>query len=80
MAISGNKWAIATRDQLLVTSNAPGLAANYKPNPNTYDALYVPRVSYNTGTLDIHDLSWAKGQTDCRQHTVLLPDGEQRRV
>ncbi|MEQ8582279.1 MAG: TIGR03032 family protein [Marinoscillum sp.] len=60
MAISGNKWAIATRDQLLVTSNAPGLAANYKPNPNTYDALYVPRVSYNTGTLDIHDLSWAK--------------------
>lgn len=59
MAISGNKWAIATRDQLLVTSNAPGLAKNYHKNPNTYDALYVPRVAFNTGTLDIHDLSWA---------------------
>lgn len=49
MAISGNKWAIATRDQLLVAFNAPGLAVNYKPNPRTYDALYVPRVTYNTG-------------------------------
>lgn len=59
MAISGNKWAIATQAQLQITSNAPGLAKNYQPSPNTYDALFVPKVSYHTGPLDIHDLSWS---------------------
>lgn len=59
MAVKDNKWAIATKDELVVTSNAPGLAAKYPPQPDTYDAMFIPRVTHYTGTLDAHDLAWA---------------------
>jgi uncharacterized protein (TIGR03032 family) len=36
------------------------LAKNYPPNPNTYDALFVPRASFYTGPLDLHDLVWGE--------------------
>ncbi|WP_462252556.1 TIGR03032 family protein [Ekhidna sp.] len=58
MAKQGNKWAIAINDSVIMTSNAPGLAANYAPNPNVYDSLYVPRASYYTGPLDMHDIQF----------------------
>lgn len=56
MAKKGSKWAIATNDSVIVAANAPGLAAKYPANPNTYDGLYVPRASYYTGPLDMHDI------------------------
>jgi uncharacterized protein (TIGR03032 family) len=59
MAYKKNVWAIGLRDSVVITSNAPGLAKNYPPNPNTYDGLFVPRTSYYTGALDIHDLVWS---------------------
>ncbi len=58
MAKKGNKWAIATNDSVIITGNAPGLATNYAPNPNVYDSLYVPRASYYTGPLDMHDIQF----------------------
>lgn len=60
MAKEGNKWAIATQDSVVVTANAPGLAPNYVHNPNTYDSLYIPRASYYTGPLDMHDIQYTK--------------------
>ena len=59
MAISGHRLAIATRNQVVVTANAPGLAPHYPDKPDTYDALYIPRATYYTGEVDIHDLKWA---------------------
>ena len=59
MAKRGHQWAVATNDSIVVTGNAPGLAANYRPNPNTYDSLYIPRASYYTGPLDIHDIQYS---------------------
>jgi len=58
MARADHKWAIATNDSIVVTANAPGLAKNYPANPNTYDSLYVPRASYYTGPLDMHDIQF----------------------
>lgn len=58
MAKRGNNWAIATNDAVVITSNAPGLATNYAANPNVYDSLYVPRASYFTGPLDMHDIQY----------------------
>lgn len=58
MAKQGNKWAVATHDSVIVTSNAPGLAARYPANPNVYDSLYIPRASYYTGPLDMHDIQF----------------------
>lgn len=59
MARKDHKWAIATNDAVVITANAPGLAANYPANPNTYDSLYIPRASFYTGPLDMHDIQFA---------------------
>lgn len=53
-----DKLALACRDEIIVFSNSKELAAHYPKSPDTYDALYMPRVTYHTGPLDIHDLSF----------------------
>ncbi len=60
MAIKDSQWVVATRDELIFTANAPGMAKNYAPNPNVYDSLFIPRVTYHTGSLDLHDISYTK--------------------
>jgi uncharacterized protein (TIGR03032 family) len=55
-----DKIALATKDETIVFANSKGLAQHYPKSPNKYDALYMPRVSYHTGPLDIHDLSFGK--------------------
>lgn len=58
MAVRNNNIAIALKDQVIIAANAPGMAPNYPANPNTYDSLFIPRASFYTGVLDIHDLAW----------------------
>lgn len=58
IAFKGNQLAIATQDEVVVLANHPDLAASYPVQPNLYDAFYVPRASYYTSMLDIHDLDW----------------------
>ncbi len=58
MALHNEKLAVATRDEVLVLRNAPQMAPNYPKQPNTYDALFLPRATYYTGAIDIHDLEW----------------------
>ncbi len=63
IALEGEKMAIACLDEVLVLSNSPQLAAHYPKKPNTYDALFMPRATFHTGQLDVHDLDWgANGQ------------------
>ncbi len=56
IAIEEDKMAIATKSEVIVLKNSPQLAASYPKKPNTYDALYTPRLTYYTGMVDIHDL------------------------
>ncbi|MEQ8574555.1 MAG: TIGR03032 family protein [Fulvivirga sp.] len=58
MALHNGQWAVATRDELIITANSAGMASNYPANPNTYDSLFIPRVTYHTGVLDLHDISF----------------------
>lgn len=53
-----DQLALACRDEVILFSNSSELARHYPKNPNKYDALYLPRVSYHTGPMDIHDLSF----------------------
>jgi len=53
-----DKLALACKDEIIVFSNSKELAFHYPKSPNIYDALYMPRVTYHTGPLDIHDLSF----------------------
>ncbi|MCB0704264.1 MAG: TIGR03032 family protein [Saprospiraceae bacterium] len=60
IALHKDKMAIAKLDEILVLSNSPQLAAFYPKQPNTYDALYMPRATYYTGQIDVHDLDYGK--------------------
>ena len=53
---------MATRDEVVVLANAPGLAPGYPRSPETLDSLFVPRATYFCGRLDIHGLCWGGGQ------------------
>jgi len=50
--------AVASKDEVTVFSNSTSLAAAYPSAPNKFDALYMPRLTYHTGAVDIHDLSF----------------------
>ena len=58
LAIHENHMAIATKDEVVVLANAPELAAGYPIKPGFYDAFFVPRATYYTGGIDIHDMDW----------------------
>ena len=55
-----DKLALACKDEVIVFSNSKDLAKYYPASPGKYDALYMPRATYHTGPLDIHDLSFGK--------------------
>lgn len=57
-----DKIALACKDEVVVFANSTGLAQYYPNAPNKYDALYMPRSTYHTGTLDIHDLNFDKNK------------------
>ncbi|NYH20412.1 TIGR03032 family protein [Paraburkholderia bryophila] len=60
MTVSGNRLAVATMHELMVFANLPTLAPLYPPRPNYYDAIFVPRMTYYTGDLDLHDMVFDK--------------------
>jgi len=58
--VSGNRMILATRDEVLVFENSEDLAVHYPNKPNTYDSLWLPRITFHTGQLDIHDIAIGK--------------------
>jgi uncharacterized protein (TIGR03032 family) len=58
IAVEGNRLAVATKDEVVVLVNSSELARNYPKSPGIYDALFMPRVTYYTGQVDMHDLHW----------------------
>ena len=59
MAFKPGKMALAVQDEVIVLANSAELAQTYPPKPNTYDGLYLPRATYYTGHVDMHDLEWS---------------------
>src|SRR5690348_928625 len=63
MAVSGGVVAIATRTEITFFANAPALAAHYPVGaPEGNDALYLPRATYYTGDLKVHELAFGQDQ------------------
>lgn len=58
IAVHDQKMAIATKDDILVLTHSESMAANYPKQPGVYSGVYMPRVRYYTGRVDIHDLDW----------------------
>ncbi len=55
-----SKLAIASKDCVQVFSSSKELAYYYPKSPQTYDNLFVPRLTYHTSALDVHDLQFGE--------------------
>lgn len=58
IAIEGNRMAIATSDEVIKLVDSPQLATYYPNQPGKYTRLFVPRATYYTGRVDMHDLDF----------------------
>ncbi len=56
-----DRLALALKDEVIIFRNSESLAHHYPKAPGQYDALYMPRLSYHTGPLDVHDLRFGEG-------------------
>ena len=55
----GPRMLLATSHQVIELANAPLLAYEFlEGQPGRYDALYLPRVTYDTGDLNVHDVAF----------------------
>jgi len=79
LALKKDKMAVALRDEVVVLKDSPELAKAYPDKPNVYDGMYMPRLTYYTGALDIHDMEWC-GETLTAVNTsfscIIEIDGE----
>ena len=58
IALHKDKLALATAEEVTVFNSSPDLARSYPIAPDTYDELYLPRTTYHTGAIDLHDLEF----------------------
>jgi len=63
LTANSEKLGLAGKSEVSVFRNSTALAAHYPKAPGQYDALYLPRATYYTGPLDIHDLSFGEDGT-----------------
>jgi uncharacterized protein (TIGR03032 family) len=56
ISIHGKRMAVATRDKVHVLANNPDLAPSYPKKTGRYDAIFLPRTTYYTGMVDMHDI------------------------
>jgi uncharacterized protein (TIGR03032 family) len=61
IAIQGSKLAVACMDEIIFFSKNENIASFVNNENNSYDSVYIERASYNTSTLDIHDLEFGDG-------------------
>lgn len=54
------KMAIATQSEVVVCKNDLQLAEAYPNKEGVYDALFMPRATFYTGMVDMHDLHFGK--------------------
>ncbi len=57
MALSGDRLAIGTKLQVWEFVNVPAVAARLDP-PGRHDACYLPRSSYFTGDIQVHEMAY----------------------
>jgi uncharacterized protein (TIGR03032 family) len=58
MAVWEERFAIAAKNEVIIHNNESDLANLYPKQPNTYDALFLPRVTMHCGALDLHEIEW----------------------
>lgn len=62
MAACQDKLAVANSHEVVLLRNEPSLAAGYPAKPGIYDSIYLPRTSFYTGNLALHDMEFVNGK------------------
>jgi uncharacterized protein (TIGR03032 family) len=57
LAVDGRRMALGTREQIWFLRNAPDIAPRVEP-AGAHDACYLPRSSYVTGDIGVHEMAW----------------------
>lgn len=63
LAVDGKKMALACEEEVLIFTASNDLAQHYPNKPGTYDSLFMPRATYYTGAVDLHDLAFGSNGT-----------------
>lgn len=58
IAVKGDKMLIAAKDEIHLLENSRELATHYPNKENTYDSLWLPRITFHTGQVDMHDIAF----------------------
>jgi len=58
--INGNQIVLACKNEVITFENSPELAQYYPKKPNVYDSMFLPRVTFYSGSVDIHDIAVGK--------------------
>ncbi len=58
LAISGDNLVLACKDEVILLENSRDLAVHYPNKQNTYDSLWLPRITFYTGQVDMHDIAF----------------------
>lgn len=58
IAISDNRMAVATQDEIILLANESRLANIYPSKKGVYDALYFPRSTHYCGRMSVHDIAY----------------------
>lgn len=61
IAHQGEKLAVAGLEEIVFFSSKEDVANTIRVNERNFDNVYVQRASYNTSTLDIHDIHFGDG-------------------
>ena len=58
MSLRGEQILLATANEVMLFKNSRELAKYYPKARDTYDAMFMPRVSFYSGFLDLHDIAF----------------------
>jgi len=58
VAVNGNSLVLASKDEVILFENSRDLAVHYPNKQNTYDSLFLPRITFYTGQVDMHDIAF----------------------
>ena len=56
--VKDNRMVMACEDEVILFDNVPELAVHYPNKPGTYDALFIPRATFYSGRVDMHDIKF----------------------
>ena len=58
LAVESNKMAVATKNEVIILAHDHSLGKTYPKKPGVYDTLFMPRQTFYTGALAMHDMAF----------------------